>query len=646
MLVYSRYLTRAITDGVGNKEEDDVTVLDFGLEKDEGGRIKIEDIAVCRKCYSRVHAKGGNTSNLLSHLKTHHPTLHGLVCSAMKSKKKEQQHSSSFDEQPTITSALKKVQKYDRQTKKWRDITNAVTFCLAKDSLAINTVEKLGFRNLLEKLDPQYDLPSSKYFSKIAIPALYEETRQKIVFDLKEVGFFSATTDMWSSITGEPYLSYTVHYISHEWKLESKCLQTLYFPVDHTAENIAETLQDTLEQWGLESKNQSCITTDNGSNILCAVRSHLVWPYISCFGHNLHLAINNSIKEDARVQRALGVCRKIVTTFAHSWKKKRDLSLAQATLDLPQHSLVGDCVTRWGSQQKMVERILEQEPAIRQVLGPDRRCSHLIPTWQDIEVLQSIHTVLSPLADFTDMLSGEERVTASAIKPLLNVLRNKVLVASLTDTTLVADIKERICNYLESKYFGHADFEDTINIASFFDPRFKAHHLNNEELPLIKQRVVTEGVEIMGSGGINEDGEDIQPSETDSSEGGAPQTKRRKLSSWLREATQVVSTASTSVSSVTPQTAEQKMNNEVEDYLKHTVIDPETNPLKWWSAHDADFPVISKLARKYLCICASSSPSERVFSVSGHIVSKKRNALKPDKVNMLVFLAKNLQKVA
>ena len=84
------------------------------------------------------------------------------------------------------------------------------------------------------------------------------------------------------------------------------------------------------------------------------------------------------------------------------------------------------------------------------------------------------------------------------------------------------------------------------------------------------------------------------------------------------------------------------MKSQVEDYLKRNIIDPETNPLKWWSAHKVDFPVISKLVRKYLYICASSSPSKRVFSVSGHIVSKKRNALKPNKVNMLVFLAKNL----
>ena len=141
-----------------------------------------------------------------------------------------------------------------RETKKWRDITNAVTFCLSKDSLPIYTVDKLGFRHLLEKMDPQYDLPSSKYLSKVAIPALYEETRQKLESDLKEVGFFSATTDIWSSITGEPYISYTVHYINPDWNLESECLQTLFFPADHPAQNIAEILQDTLDQWGLKPK--------------------------------------------------------------------------------------------------------------------------------------------------------------------------------------------------------------------------------------------------------------------------------------------------------------------------------------------------------------------------------------------------------
>ena len=49
--------------------------------------------------------------------------------------------------------------------------------------------------------------------------------------------------------------------------------------------------------------------------------------------------------------------------------------------------------------------------------------------------------------------------------------------------------------------------------------------------------------------------------------------------------------------SVRPQTAEQKVNSQVEDYLKRNIIDPETNPLKWWPAHEVDFPVISNLAK-------------------------------------------------
>ena len=38
----------------------------------------------------------------------------------------------------------------------------------------------------------------------------------------------------------------------------------------------------------------------------------------------------------------------------------------------------------------MIERILEQQEAIRVVLGQDRKTSHLVPTWQDLDVLQSV----------------------------------------------------------------------------------------------------------------------------------------------------------------------------------------------------------------------------------------------------------------
>ena len=78
-------------------------------------------------------------------------------------------------------------------------------------------------------------------------------------------------------------------------------------------------------------------------------------------------------------------------------------------LKLPNHLLVSDCLTQWGSKEKMVARVLEQEKAIRQVVGTDRKTSHLVPTWQDIDVLQSVHFAVKNLTDLQIiMLSGEK----------------------------------------------------------------------------------------------------------------------------------------------------------------------------------------------------------------------------------------------
>ena len=48
------------------------------------------------------------------------------------------------------------------------------------------------------------------------------------------------------------------------------------------------------------------------------------------------------------------------------------------------------------------------------------------------------------------------------------------------------------------------------------------------------------------------------------------------------------------------------------------------------------------IAKKYLVIPGSSVPLEQLFSKAGESIPQKRSQLKPDNVNMILFLNKNL----
>ena len=86
----------------------------------------------------------------------------------------------------------------------------------------------------------------------------------------RELEYFSTTTDLWTSVSGDPYITLTCHFIDSNWVIKTYCLQTHYLPEDHTAINISEVLAETLQQWKLEESRLVGITTDSGSNVKAA----------------------------------------------------------------------------------------------------------------------------------------------------------------------------------------------------------------------------------------------------------------------------------------------------------------------------------------------------------------------------------------
>ena len=189
----------------------------FGLKKDDNESV------ICRLCRAIILVRKGNTTNLFTHLKVHHAKEYASI-EKSKKKNKSAEDSGSLGgsgQQITLGQAIERSKAYTRGSQRWKEITESVTHFMAKEMIPFNTVKKPG---MMRKLDPRYEVPSRKYFSKTALPSL-----QRVLKELQEAEYYSVTTDLWSS-TGklEPYLAVTLHYINQEWGLKSCCLSTLF----------------------------------------------------------------------------------------------------------------------------------------------------------------------------------------------------------------------------------------------------------------------------------------------------------------------------------------------------------------------------------------------------------------------------------
>ena len=85
---------------------------------------------------------------------------------------------------------------------------------------------------------------------------------------------------------------------------------------------------------------------------------------------------------------------------------------------------------------------------------------------------------------------------------------------------------------------------------------------------------------------------------------------------------------------------------EVSRYLGSVISDDKKklSILEWWAKNEKFYPRLSVLAKRYICIPASSVPSERIFSLCGTLVSKKRARMNHDNINLIVFLNRNMEK--
>ena len=84
---------------------------------------------------------------------------------------------------------------------------------------------------------------------------------------------------------------------------------------------------------------------------------------------------------------------------------------------------------------------------------------------------------------------------------------------------------------------------------------------------------------------------------------------------------------------------------EFEKYFNLPTASRSVDPFLWWDERKSELPIMSKLARKYLCMSATSVPLECLFSDVGNHITPHRNRLSPDFVSKIIFLKRNSREI-
>ncbi|KAJ8332486.1 hypothetical protein SKAU_G00422750 [Synaphobranchus kaupii] len=120
--------------------------------------------------------------------------------------------------------------------------------------------------------------------------ARYNERKAELKTQLATTNV-ALTTDCWTALTTESYITVTRHYIEQDWQVKLAVLLTESMSVSHTADNLAEKLNQAVESRGLTGRVIACVH-DNARNIVSANNPTHSVP---CFSHTLQLAVNDGV---------------------------------------------------------------------------------------------------------------------------------------------------------------------------------------------------------------------------------------------------------------------------------------------------------------------------------------------------------------
>jgi hypothetical protein len=631
-----------------------------GFSKYPISKTQFQHLVICDKCASStaiaVHCEidyglSKSTSNIMSHVQTHHKSEYDTFL-LNKTKPVLPATAKGIKQFYEVSSSLTSV------CQKSNEVTQLLKLIVC-NHWPLSTVESPMFRDYVKCLSPKASLFSRRQIAdELRLEFLKCQNKARTMFKkICTSGKAAVTVDHWTSISNETYASFTVHVISERFEMVNMPFTIRKISGHTTSTDIAT---DVALMCANANVAPTCIVTDCEPSMVAASRL-MPHGWQGCTNHRLE-KVAKRIFDSPTHAHALKKARQVAGHFHSSSQANEQLNKMTLLVMKKSYTTIQDVETRWWSTWSCCNRLLELKGsllALEQVEGGMYVPSECRLTSVEWSILDVCVGILEPFMEAEKTLEGEKYVTASLTIPILFTIRRaiatkmacrdisqetrsnlvKVLAAfeqrfGTFDTTL-PPATEQHGNAIEGEKRQPCGFTESQCIASALDIRTKSRFwLPSRDHARLNEVIIAKATQLSSSQSPARQTISVAVAHASAAKGGG--VSFDEFSPPLLNANSIP--AADHDAQIAAECTRELLLFALVPQTSGCIND--TNPLEWWCKNGSKFPLLAKVTRESLQTPSTSAASERLFSESGLVSTKKRNRLLHELIEELVFLGK------
>lgn len=461
----------------------------------------------------------------------------------------------------------------------------------------------------------------------------------------------SVTLDEWTSTGVKPYMSTTIHFIDENWRLQSFPIACSPLPHPHTTPNLRQALQQNLdsvvaagyEDPGLAVHELVGIVTDGARNVM-GITNDSPQQRMRCVAHGIQLALANAA-ERADFNEFMKPVSCYYAALAKSSQRRERLACELRARNLPVLMPIYPVKTRWNSHYDALRRFVDIKPALDAIPVEELGISFSLDVYDLIAHSTAtfigapyVLETLEPFVRWTSLLSANSSVTISLVPRAVNELWNLAKCAITAGGSranmankLRIELKEQLWRVFRDVLEPPLDVGlPLVHLARFLDPRTVNEVIlrsNQDDMENGRPSAMPTAGSVAMVKRILADLKKRLPRKQETTE----------LPSWICD-----DDGDNLADDIEDKELKKVLARDIHKYLEQTAEVKENaedvDPLEWWKKEAPKFPTLAGFARQYLAVPATSTESERMFSLAGAVVSPMRTRLGPARVNELVVI--------